>query len=125
MWVYANPNPEGLSVPDCVIRAMCIALNKPWEEVSDELYSIARSSHTVTCDDHAWGKYLYMHGARPFTLPEACPTCISVKAFSTIFNTGIYIIGTGHHAVCVIDGNYYDTWDSGNEIPTFFWWIAE
>ena len=33
------------------------------------------------------------------------------------------IIGTGKHAVAIIDGNYYDSWDSGNEIPSFFWRI--
>ena len=25
------------------------------------------------------------------------------------------------NAVGVIDGDYYDTWDSGNEIPIFYW----
>ena len=32
-----------------------------------------------------------------------------------------YLIGTGSHAVAVIDGDYYDSWDSGNEIPAYFW----
>lgn len=36
MWIYANPNPENKQVPDCVIRAICIALNMPWLQVSDE-----------------------------------------------------------------------------------------
>ena len=123
MWVYANPNPEKKQVPDCVIRAICIALNKPWLEVSDGLYAFARREHSVTCDDNIWGHYLYSLGFEPFLLPESCPRCITIKEFSKMHPYGIYIIGTGKHAVAIIDGNYYDSWDSGNEIPSFFWRI--
>lgn len=124
MWVYANPNPEQKDVPDCVIRAISIALNKPWEEVFDELSAVARYDHSITSDDHVWGHYLYFLGFIPFILPESCPECISVRSFSRIFSKGIYIVGTGFHAVSVINGNYYDTWDSGDVVPTFFWKIV-
>lgn len=123
MWIYANPNPENKQVPDCVIRAICVALNLPWLQVSDELYSVARESFSVTCDDNVWGKYLYFKGFEPFLLPHKCPKCITIKEFTAMYPYGIYIIGTGKHAVAIINGNYYDSWDSGNEIPTFFWRI--
>lgn len=123
MWIEANPNPAKKQVPDCVIRAICIALNKPWLEVSDELYSFARREYSVTCDDNIWGYYLYSLGFEPFLLPSTCPRCITVNDFTKMYPKGVYIIGTGKHAVAVIDGNYYDSWDSGNEIPTFFWRI--
>ena len=124
MWVKANPNPAGKQVPDCVIRAICIALNKPWLEVSDELYyGYARQEYSVTCDDHIWGHYLYDHGFVPFLLPEACPECVTVREFTRMYPYGIYIIGTGSHAIAVIDGDYYDSWDSGNTVPSFFWKI--
>lgn len=124
MWIYANPNPEKKDVPDCVIRAISIALNKPWEETFDELTMVARYDHSITSDDHVWGHYLYWLGFIPFILPESCPECVTVQAFASIFRKGIYIIGTGFHAVAVINGDYYDTWDSGNVVPTFFWKIA-
>ena len=123
MRIYANPNPDNKQVPDCVIRAICIALNKPWLEVSDELYGLARREYSVTCDDHVWGYYLYSLGFEPFLLPFACPKCITVDDFKKYYPYGTYIIGTGYHAVAVINGDYYDTWDSGNEVPTFFWKI--
>lgn len=37
MWVKANPNPLKKEVPDCVIRAISIALNRPWVVVYDDL----------------------------------------------------------------------------------------
>ena len=124
MWVKANPNPAGKEVPDCVIRVLCIALNKPWLEVSDELYAIARHDYSVTCHDFVWGKYLYMMGFRPFLLPESCPQCVTVKAFCKMYPQGRYVIGTGSHAIAVINGDYYDSWDSGDTIPSFFWRIV-
>jgi len=32
MFVYYNPNPLGLSVGDCTIRAISCALDIPWEQ---------------------------------------------------------------------------------------------
>lgn len=125
MWIKANPNPAGKQVPDCVIRAICIALNKSWLEVSDELYfGYARREFSVTCDDHIWGHYLYDYGFEPFLLPHSCPACITIRQFCGMYPRGTYIIGTGAHAVAVIDGDYYDTWDSGDQIPSFFWKIV-
>ena len=125
MWIRANPNPAHKIVPDCVIRAISIALDKPWLEVSDELYfGYARREYSVTCDDHIWGHYLYDHGFKPFLLPNACPECVTVREFTRMYPLGIYIIGTGSHAVAVIDGDYYDSWDSGDTVPSFFWKIS-
>ena len=122
-WIYANPNPEQKDVPDCVIRAICIALNKPWEEVFWELSHVAGDHHSITSDDHIWGRYLWEFGFIPFKLPVSCPECVTIRDFAEIFNQGTYIVGTGYHAVALIDGNYYDTWDSGNEVAKFFWKI--
>ena len=121
MWIKANPNPAKKQVPDCVIRALCIALKRPWLEVSDDLYALARAEFSVSVADDIWGQYLALNGFSQFLLPHDCPRCITIRQFCRLYNHGIYIIGTGSHAVAVIDGNYYDSWDSGNEIPTFFW----
>lgn len=123
MWMRTNPNPAHKEVPDCVIRAISIALNKRWIDVSDELYAVARREYSVTCDDHVWGRYLYELGFEPFLLPRDCPNCVTIDEFCRIYPVGIYIIGTGSHAVAIINGDYYDSWDSGNEIPSFFWRI--
>lgn len=123
MWMRCNINPAHKEVPDCVIRAISLALNQSWLETSDEIYAIARSEYSVTCDDHVWGKYLYLHGFEPFLLSHKCPDCITIRQFTELYPKGTYIIGTGAHAIAVIDGDYYDSWDSGDEIPSFFWRI--
>ena len=73
--------------------------------------------------DAVWGKYLYQHGFEPFLLPQSCPECVTIDAFCRMYPEGVYIIGTGSHAVAIINGNYYDSWDSGREVPSFFWKI--
>ena len=123
MWIRANPNPGRRIVPDCVVRAISIALNVPWLRVYDELYVVGRRVFSMPSSDAVWGRYLYEHGFKPFALPRECPQCVTVREFCEIYPIGIYIIGTGSHAVAVVDGNYYDTWDSGDEIPSFFWRI--
>jgi hypothetical protein len=123
MWIKANPNPAKKEVPDCVIRAIAIALNLPWIQVFDELYSVARMDFNMPSSDAVWGHYLYLKGFEPFLLPDYCPKCITIDEFTKQFPVGTFIIGTGSHAVAVISGNYYDSWDSGREVPSFFWRI--
>lgn len=123
MWVKCNPNPAHKEVPDCVIRAVAIAFNMRWFDVYDDLCRVGRMECNVPCADSVWGKYLYQRGCHPFILPESCPECVTIIRFCMMYPKGRYIIGTGGHAVAIIDGDYYDSWDSGNEIPSFFWKI--
>lgn len=125
MWVRCNPNPKRKHVPDCVIRALAIVLNETWYKIYDDLYIVGREEANVSCADEVWGIYLRMYGFDPFMLPDSCPRCVTIREFTKHFPKGRYVIGTGNHAVAIIDGNYYDSWDSGNEIPSFFWQMNE
>ena len=53
-------------------------------------------------------------------LPRNCPDCYRVKDFCCNNPYGKFIVATGDHVVAVIDGNYYDAWDSGNEILSYY-----
>lgn len=123
MWMRTNPNPKHKEVPDCVIRAFCIALNMRWYDVYDDLCALGREECNMPSADAVWGKYLYRMGFEPFLLPESCPKCISIRTFARMYPRGTYIVGTGSHAVAVVDGDYYDSWDSGDQSPSFFWRI--
>lgn len=123
MWKHSNPNPLQKEVPDCVVRAICIALDLDWYTVYDSLCHIGRKEANMPSADAVWGKLLYYMGFTPFLLPHTCPQCTPIQQFCGMYPNGTYIIGTGSHAVAVINGDYYDSWDSGNEIATFFWKI--
>jgi len=119
-WVYANPNPCRTEEPDCVVRAICMATGKSWHEVHNELCRLSSERCTMPSVNWLWELYLRKHGFEKFLLPDACPTCVTVREFARRFPDGTYIIGTGSHAVCVRDGDWLDTWDSADEVPTYF-----
>ncbi len=54
-------------------------------------------------------------------VPDTCPHCYTIRDFAYDHPFGTYLVGTGKHVVTIIDGNYYDTWDSGGEIPIYYW----
>ena len=123
MWAKTNPNPKRKHVQDCVIRAIAIATDKSWYEVYDELCATGREEANMPSVNEVWGKYLYDLGFEPFLLPYSCPACITVEHFCRLYPRGTYIIGTGNHAVAVINGDYFDSWDSGAETCSYYWKI--
>lgn len=67
------------------------------------------------------GSYFYERGYTKLLIPDRCPQCYTIKAFCRDHPRGRYVVGTGVHVVAIIDGDYYDTWDSGNEVPIYYW----
>ena len=47
--------------------------------------------------------------------------CYTVKLFTEEHPHGTYILALSGHVVAVQDGNYFDAWDSGDEIPLYVW----
>jgi len=120
MWIYANPNPCRSEEPDCVVRAIAIATGKTWDEVHWDLCVLSHEKCTMPSVNWLWELYLKRNGFEKFLLPDNCPECITVRKFCERYREGTYIIGTGSHAVAIVCGNYVDSWDSGDEIPTYY-----
>lgn len=120
-FIYFNPNPLEKSIGDCTIRAISLFLDQDWYET----YIGTAITGLIECDmpssNSVWGKYLYEKGCRRIQLPDACPICYTVREFCKDNPFGKFLLGTGSHVVTVIDGNYYDTWDSGDQVPIFYW----
>ena len=56
-----------------------------------------------------------------YLIPNSCPDCYTVRDFCFDNPRGAFLLATGSHVVTVIDGDYYDTWNSGSEVPIYFW----
>lgn len=121
MWIRCNPNPVGKETGDCVIRALAIATNRSWREVYWDLCDIGAKEGELPNANVIWGKFLKQHGGKQFLLPESCPECLTVEAFCERYPKGVFVIGTGEHAVTCIDSDWYDIFDSGRMTPTYFW----
>lgn len=121
MYSYYNPNPANKIVGDCVIRGLSIVLDKRWEEVYDELTDFGKRMYDMPSSNSVWSEYLYSKGFTRRIIPDSCPACYTVRRFCDDHRNGAYLLATGSHVIAVIDGNYYDTWDSGDEIPVYYY----
>lgn len=120
MFKKTNPNPASNLVGDCVIRAISILTNKSWDYVFLALYMFAHKMYDMPSSNAVWGAYLADLGYRRYVIPNTCPACYSVRQFCEDNPKGKYLLATGTHVVTVIDGDYYDTWDSGDEVPIYY-----
>lgn len=121
MFIFCNPNPENNLVGDCVIRAIAIVTNEDWDTVYAAVCVQGYSMKDMPSSNSVWGAYLSKIGFKRFAIPNECPDCYTIRDFCSENETGRFILATGTHAVASIDGDYYDTWDSGGEIPVYFW----
>jgi hypothetical protein len=119
MFIELNSNPINARVGDCVIRAIAAAENKPWGKIYIDLCIYGLMCADLPTSNNVWGHFLNDHKYQYFALPNSCPFCYSIKEFCKDYPLGTYVLGTGTHAVCVKDGNYLDSWDSGNEVPIY------
>lgn len=121
-YAYYQPNPAGKSVGDCTVRALSKALGQAWGEtyVGLALEGFARGD--LINADSVWGPYLKARGFTRNWIPDECPDCYTVSDFAADHPDGAYVLSMpGKHVVAVVDGVIYDSWDSSNETPTYFW----
>lgn len=116
-----NPNPYNNLVIDCTVRAISKATGQSWDETYIGLAVEGYVIKDMSNSNRVWGSYVKRLGFKKFSLPNTCPDCYTVKQFCVDYPRGTFLLATGNHVVTVVDGNYYDTWDSGDEIPVYFW----
>lgn len=120
MYKYFNPNPRGdIRSGDCVIRALSKAIGESWEFVYTELCMVGFRMGDMPSANHVWAEFLRSYGFNKFVLPDTCPACYTIRAFCADHPEGLYVLATGSHVVTVVDGDYYDSWDSGDEVPAY------
>ena len=121
MYIYYNPNPEGRATNDCVIRAISKVTDKDWERTYLGVCLQGLLLHDMPDTNHVWSEYLYHQGFIRDVIPYTCPNCYTIRDFCRDNPKGVFLLAAGNHVVAVIDGDYYDAWDSGNEVPLYLW----
>lgn len=118
-YVYYQPNEKDLKdhVGDCQIRALSKTLNLTWLETFDLITPICREQQVMdifSCDldktkeamEYLGFNYIGISNKQGSKRP-------TVESFAKNHPKGKYIVTVSHHVVAVVDGKYYDTWDSG------------
>lgn len=121
-WQYYQPNPNhDKVVGDCTIRAMTKALDMSWDDVYVDVCAYGYDLKDMPSANHVWGKYLRNKGFHKHHIDDYGENIYTVEDFCRDHPTGTYLLAIDGHLVCVKDGFYYDAWDSGQEIPVYYW----
>jgi len=120
-FIEFNNNPVGRRVGDCAVRAVSKALNMGWEAAYIALAMNGLSMGDMPSADSVWGATLRQNGFYRTAIPNICPDCYTARDFCEEHPEGVYVLGFGGHVATVENGDLYDSWDSSNEIPQFYW----
>lgn len=118
---YLNLNPSQKIVGDCVVRAIALATGDSWDKTYIGLSLLGFLNKDVFTSNSIWGAYLMQNGFERHVIPSTCPECFTIADFVEEHPIGLYILATGTHVVTAIDGKFYDTWPSGDQVPQYYW----
>lgn len=122
MWVKYQPNPISRNVDDCTVRALTKALEIDWDTAHDILCEASKNMATMPHSNEVMSAVLRQHGFNRSVIPNSCPDCYTVRQFAKDNPHGTFVVGTGDHVLTVQDGDWFDTWDSGKEIPLYYFY---
>lgn len=120
-FVFYNPNPKSKRVGDCAVRAISKAVGVDWSDAYIGLCAEGLACRDMPSSNYVWGMYLRKFGYEEYMANSICPQCITVKDFSNQNPKGRYVLACTNHVVAVNNGDYYDTWDSGDEIVLYYY----
>lgn len=120
-YVPYNANPDGNRDGDCTVRAICTALGRTWEEIYVALCVQGFVMRRMPESDSVWGAFLRSQGFVRRAIPNECPDCYTVRDFCEDHPEGAYLLAISGHVVYICDGQYFDSWDSGDEVPIYYW----
>jgi hypothetical protein len=119
-YVEYNANPTNRRVGDCTVRAISTALGEKWEDTYSGMAIQGLIMADMPSANVVWAAYLKFKGFEKHPIPNDCPDCYTVKDFCKDHPQGTYVLALNGHAVAVKDGRYYDIWNSGNEVPFYY-----
>ena len=85
--------------------------------ISEAGYNMA----DMPSSNSVWGAVLRQNGFYRHAIPNSCPDCYTAERFVQDHPRGTYVLGFGNHVATAKDGFIYDSWDSSQEIPQFYW----
>lgn len=121
---YYQPNRKDIKdkYGDCVIRALTKVTGKEWLEVFDEITPISREMQVPFNCKPCFEEYLKRNGfAYTGISNKKGSKRPTVESFAKSHKSGVYYLNVANHCVAVVDGHYFDTWDSGYKSLYGYW----
>ena len=121
---YHNANPKNRITTDCNIRAICTALEIPYEQVVMEMAEFHCKTGYDVADPTGIDRYLQSKGWVKHKQPRKPDnTKYTGKEFckkARVYENYIANIG-GHHIVAIVGGKVHDIWDSTYKCIGNYW----
>lgn len=119
---FYNANPKGKFTGDCVVRAICTALEKPYEEVYRELLELCLKNGYSIASKENYSKYLELNGWKKMKQPKKSNNKKYTGEEFCKFYKGTCVANIGgNHTVCIKNGKVYDTWNSTDGCIGNYW----
>lgn len=119
-FVFFNPNKKRSRADDCTVRAVSKALGIGWQEAYILLCAEGAVLWDMPSHNDAWRGVLLARGFRRHGIPDTCPDCYTVRDFARDHPRGTYVAAVQDHILAVVDGDWYDTSDSGDMIVLYY-----
>ena len=118
-WVEYNPNPNhNTKANDCTIRAYCAAEKLEWDDAYDIACRYGKNLAFMPNDGNAVKHIVeeeFGYTRKKLSKEDKGEHGMTVNDFAIKYNKGTYLVEVAKHLVAVIDGEYYDSWDSGKK----------
>ena len=125
MFVMYQPNPANDGVGDCAVRAVAKVLGTTWEDAYTKLTMNGFLMGDMPSSDAVIASVLRQNGFYREAIPNTCPDCYTAEDFCRDNPQGTYVLGFGGHVATIQNGVLYDSWDSSNEVPVYYWYRKE
>lgn len=119
-YVFFNNNPSNKRVGDCAVRAVSKAVGQDWADAYIGLCAEGLALRDMPSSNYVWGMYLKKYGFEEHMISSICPNCTTVSRFVKEHPKGRYVLACQNHVVCAINGDFFDSWDSGDEVILYF-----
>lgn len=128
-FTFYNANPKGKFTGDCVVRAICTALEKPYEEVYRELLELClKNGHSIASKEN-YSKYIESLGWKKQKQPRkndntkytGVEFCKKLQKENKLNCNNIIAHIGGNHIVAIMDNKVCDTWDSTDGCIGNYW----
>ena len=117
-WRKYNPNPKSRNIGDCTLRSYCAAFGITWEQAFDIASNVAKKNSSMiqyVSDKVLTEEFKCIVDENYNKKKVKSKDRITVNNFAMTHPYGTYILHVRTHQVTVKDGEYWDSWDSGDK----------
>lgn len=116
-FVYYNNNPRGMTVNDCVTRAISLGSGLPYEEVAEKLWLTADLYNCDRLCKFCYSKFI----EDVLGFPQVYCDNMDVGEFADRHPYGKYLVRISGHLTALVDGKVFDVWDCRDELCDLAW----